>query len=99
MSYRLGQQNQVQEIETNSWLPCTYVNGIIDARDWHSPLVLAFAKWVALGNVPLPAAPVVPLAMESVERDRKRDLDKLERAALEGDQTAVNDLVIRLLKE
>lgn len=60
MSYKLSGSNRVQRVADGAALPCKFVGGFIYADDWHSPLVIEFAKWIAAGNTPEPADPPVP---------------------------------------
>lgn len=54
MSYKLTSTGQVARIEDGAVLPCTFIDGFIEAADWHSPFVMEFAKWIADGNTPAP---------------------------------------------
>ncbi len=54
MSYKLGQQNQVQHVESGAWIPARFENGQVVALDEHSLFVQDFIAWVAVGNTPTP---------------------------------------------
>ena len=40
MSYKLGQQNQVQHVESGAWIPARFEDGKIIALDEYSPFVV-----------------------------------------------------------
>lgn len=98
MTYKLTTDKRVLRIADGATLPCRFVDGFIFADDWHSPFVIDFAKWIAQGNTPAPADPLVPMAVDTAARDRERDLQKLQKALDDGDQQAFNELALSLLK-
>lgn len=68
MSYKLGQQNSVQHIESGAWIPARFENGTVVALDDASPLVQAFIAWVAAGGIPDPApGPTVQQQMDAID--------------------------------
>lgn len=60
MSYKLGQQNSVQHVESGAWIPARWLVGVLTKLDPDSPFVRDFEAWLALGNTPTPADPPPP---------------------------------------
>lgn len=79
-AYKLGKFKAVIRVLDGATLPCLYDNGVVTPLDEHSPAVIEFFNWVALGGIPDPADPdPIP--------DPRLVEDEHERVACKGDNT------------
>lgn len=92
VSYKLLATGGVLRLPDNACIPPT-----TDNVDW-----LAYLAWLALGNTPLPADPVLPPddAGAFDERQRTQKIEDLERRlSLGAPQGDINNAILDLLKE